>query len=89
MVKLALDNHAVAALGTASVEHSYNQPFPQPVPPDKAGFLMNIFDSPNRSVGGYANYVTSFVAIQDNRIQERLNAEPAEGLDQTLVISAH
>jgi ATP-dependent helicase YprA (DUF1998 family) len=41
---------------------------------------MNIFDFRDRLVGDYANYVRSFIAIQDDRIQERVKAELAEGL---------
>lgn len=41
---------------------------------------MNIFDFRDRLVGDYADYVTSFIAIQDDRIQERVKAELAEGL---------
>ena len=41
---------------------------------------MNIFDFRDRLVGDYANYVRSFIAIQDDRIQERVKTELAEGL---------
>jgi len=40
---------------------------------------MNIFDFRDRLVGDYANYVRSFIAIQDDRIQERVKTELAEG----------
>ena len=41
---------------------------------------MNIFDFRDRLVGDYANYVRSFITIQDDRIQDRVNAELEEGL---------
>ncbi len=40
---------------------------------------MNIFDFRNRLVADYADYVTSFIAIRDRKIQERVRSELDEG----------
>ena len=40
---------------------------------------MNIFDFRNRLVADYAAYVTSFIAIRDARIQQRVRSELDEG----------
>lgn len=40
---------------------------------------MNIFDFRNRIVADYAAYVNSFIAIRDERIQQRVKAELDEG----------
>jgi ATP-dependent helicase YprA (DUF1998 family) len=40
---------------------------------------MNIFDFRNRIVADYAAYVTSFIAIRDEKIQQRVKAELDEG----------
>jgi len=40
---------------------------------------MNIFDYRNRIVADYADYVKSFIAIRDEKIQQRVKAELDEG----------
>jgi len=40
---------------------------------------MNIFDFRNRLVADYADYVTSFIAIRNARIQQRVKSELDEG----------
>lgn len=40
---------------------------------------MNIFDFRNRIIADYAAYVNSFIAIRDERIQQRVKAELDEG----------
>src|SRR6266536_274253 len=41
---------------------------------------MDIFDFRDRLVADYADYVTSFIAIHDHRIQEEVDSELAQGL---------